>query len=419
MNVGVFLSDYLPEAGGGYTFQADIFKALIELASESHHRFTLFTKQPRELREIVTSDRFQIVPISDENPWSDQLRPPAVAAPSPARTLVRRVADRALQRHSQPGSVQSFPSLEEIFKQAGVEFMWYLSANGFPIDIPYLTVVWDLQHRLQPWFPEVSEGGEWEAREAIYTRVLQRASIIVTGTRAGRDEIQRFYQVPDERIKILPHPTPQFAFEESADAGSEILAKYGISKEYLFYPAQFWAHKNHVNLLMAVRILRESYGLTFPVVLVGSDKGNEGYVRQVVEDLDLKGQVHFLGFVPREDLIALYTHAFALLYLTFFGPENLPPLEAFAFGCPVVASQVSGAEEQLGEAALLVSPQDPEKVALAIKSLHDNPQLRQELIETGRQRASAWTGRDFVRRVFTILDDFESVRRSWRGSLAQ
>jgi glycosyltransferase involved in cell wall biosynthesis len=90
----------------------------------------------------------------------------------------------------------------------------------------------------------------------------------------------------------------------------------------------------------------------FPVVFCGSDKGNESYIKQMAAELDLADQVKFLGFVPQEDLCSLYRNAFALTYVTFNGPNGLPPLEAFALGCPVVASKILG--EQLGDGALLV-----------------------------------------------------------------
>ena len=109
----------------------------------------------------------------------------------------------------------------------------------------------------------------------------------------------------------------------------------------------------------------------------------------------------------------MYQAAFALVYVTFFGPENLPPLEAFALDCPVIASSVSGAEEQLGDAALLVEPNKPESIADAIKDLLENPNKKKVLIERGRRYASQWTGKEFVQGVFSILDDFESIRRCW------
>jgi glycosyltransferase involved in cell wall biosynthesis len=109
----------------------------------------------------------------------------------------------------------------------------------------------------------------------------------------------------------------------------------------------------------------------------------------------------------------LYRNALALTYVTFFGPENLPPLEAFALGCPVIASNVSGAQEQLGDAAMLVDPKDEEQIANAIKLVHDDLHVRRTLVERGIHRASKWTGEDFVRSVFSILDEFEPIRRCW------
>jgi len=119
--------------------------------------------------------------------------------------------------------------------------------------------------------------------------------------------------------------------------------------------------------------------------------------------------VYFLGFVPSNDLVSLYRNAFALTYVTFFGPENLPPLEAFALGSPVIASNVPGSKEQLGEAAILVNPKNTREIAFAIKSLYDYSELRRTLIQRGFDRAIKWTGQDFVRGVFSILDDFESI----------
>jgi len=283
-----------------------------------------------------------------------------------------------------------------------------------PTDIPYITIVWDLQHRLQPWFPEVSEKGEWYKREVNFIQILQRASYIIAGTQAGQDEISCFYGIPKKRIRIIPHPTPDFVLNSIQNKESEnIFNKFGIKKKYLLYPAQFWPHKNHANILLALEQVKEKYKIPLSVVFVGSDKGNFSYIQKMATSLQLYDDVHFLGFVSREDLVDLYQTAFALLYPTFFGPENLPPLEAFALGCPVIASKVSGAEEQLGDAALLVDPKSPEQIADAIYKLYNSPDIRKTLIEHGLKQAQKWTGHDFVRSIFSILDEFEAIRRCW------
>jgi glycosyltransferase involved in cell wall biosynthesis len=168
-----------------------------------------------------------------------------------------------------------------------------------------------------------------------------------------------------------------------------------------------------VNLLLAAATLKREHQVDLPVVFVGSNKGTEECVREFAAQLQPSIDVAFLGFVPMKDLVALYRGAFALAYVTFFGPENLPPLEAFALGCPVIASDVSGAREQLGDAALFVDPRSPSQIAAAIKSLQDES-LRRSLIDKGRARAERWTAKDFVRGVFAALDEFEPVRRCWR-----
>jgi glycosyltransferase involved in cell wall biosynthesis len=295
----------------------------------------------------------------------------------------------------------------------GFDFVWFASAGmHFALDLPYLSVVWDLEHRNQPWFPELSAHGQWAIRETTYTTLLPRATYVVVGTQVGRREVERFYGVPGERVKILPHPTPRFALEAGPQAGTGAARRHGLRPGYLLYPAQFWAHKNHVNLLLALKLLREREGLAPDLALVGSDKGNRAHVERVIGECGLESQVKRLGFVPQEDLVGLYREALALAYMSFCGPENMPPLEAFALGCPVVASRIAGAEEQLGDAALLVDPRDPADIARGIKAVHDDARLREELRAKGFARARRWTGREFVRGVFALLDEFEPLRRA-------
>jgi glycosyltransferase involved in cell wall biosynthesis len=84
-----------------------------------------------------------------------------------------------------------------------------------------------------------------------------------------------------------------------------------------------------------------------------------------------------------------------------------------ALGCPTIASNVSGAKEQLGDAALLVDPQQPSEIAAAINSLFTDDNLRQRKIELGFKRANQWNAKDYMREIFTTIDDFEAIRRCW------
>jgi glycosyltransferase involved in cell wall biosynthesis len=395
MKVGIFLDEYTPQDGGAHTFQNEVLESLIKLAPESGHSFIVITAHPKEVGARLEGTALDVLPYR---------------RPGPIETIWAFVARNWPNWRK---ARRWMSGLERRARKAGVEFIWFLSPRPKPVDLPFMTIVLDLQHRLQPWFPEVSRWGEWEIRERGLSRFLPRAAAIIAGTQAGKDEIVRFYRLSEERIHILPHPTPAFALE-APEADPATLAPLGLPESYLLYPAQFWPHKNHLNLLLALKQLRDEDNFTPGLVLVGSDFGNQEFIREQVQALGLAEQVLILGFVSREELIALYQNALALAYLSFFGPENLPPVEAMALGCPVIAADVSGAQEQMGEATLFVPPEDPAEIASAIHKLANDDMLRLGLIQRGRKRAASWTTDDFVRRAFTILDGFEPVRRVWR-----
>jgi glycosyltransferase involved in cell wall biosynthesis len=302
--------------------------------------------------------------------------------------------------------------VDTILEREKIEFLLNTTFETVTVNTPFLAVVWDLQHRLQPFFPEVSLNGEWLRREEFYSQVLRRAAFVVVGTQAGKSEVQTFYGVPEDRIRLLPHPTPEFALDETV-TNSDLLTKYNLPRDYVFYPAQFWSHKNHIAILQALHHLNEKENLRLPVVFTGSDRGNEQYVRSMVNKLQLNDQIFFLGHVSRETLQALYRNALALCYVSFFGPENLPPLEAFGLGCPVIAANVAGASEQLADAAILINPVDEIEIAHALKLLHNDRSTREDFIRRGKERARRFTGRDFAKGLFALLDEFESIRRCW------
>jgi|UPI00038078C4 glycosyltransferase involved in cell wall biosynthesis len=407
MKVGLFLKNYRPEIGGGATFESEVLQSLIQYGGDCRHNFIILSWR-KEIEQVLSGTKIQFLPLQQsyiQNNFPQRWQRKLVIT---ANNLCQKINLNI-----------KFPEknlVEKLIIDSGIEIIWYLELGTYnypTVELPYITTVWDLEHRNHPYFPEVSAAGKWEKREKSYSHKIQRAAVIITGTQAGKAEIERFYQVVPKNIKVLPYPTPSFALNAENNHSKNVLSKFNISQKYLFYPAQFWPHKNHAGLLLALKLLREQYGIIFPVVFTGADKGNLEYIKQLVVELNLNNQVHFLGFVSQSDLIALYRYAFALTFVTFFGPDNLPPLEAFALGCPVIASNVAGAQEQLKDAALLVDPRDEKQIALAIKSLHDSPKLRSSLVEKGLKQARQWTGKDYIQRILAILDELESIRRCW------
>lgn len=386
MRVAVIMSDIDATIGGAHTFEQEICHSLKLLAANSRHEFFLVTRKPELYKE--NSQDIHFINYKAKNYFS---------------SFKRRL-----------GLKRNAINLDGLFADNLIDFVWYAGAAATDLhtELAYLSVVWDLQHRRQPFFPEVSRNGLWEEREKDYSRALRRAAIIIAGNETAKREIELFYQVPGERIHILPQMTPSYTLE-AVKSNVDPFRKYNLPERYLFYPAQFWPHKNHINLVNAFKQLKSEQGADLSLVLVGSNQGNIAYVKQHIKEQGLGKDIHILGYVPQEDLIALYQNAFALVYVSLFGPENLPPLEALALGCPVIAMNVPGMKEQLGDRVLYAEPGDIGSIALQINKLLDTPALREELVARGLQAANSWTGNDFVKGVMKILDDFEYYKVCW------
>lgn len=400
MKIGIFLADIPPEHGGAHTFQVEVVRAA--LAASAAHQFVPLLRAAE-----WPAWREQL----GEQTWVDIGLPPEQRGRAHVGELLRRLPPLQSAVDEWNAEQQRLHH-NAVLSRAGIDAVWFPTPRYARVDHPYVYTIWDLQHRRQPWFPEVGSWPEWSQREHNYREALARAFAVLVANSVGADEVARYYGIDRERLVEVNHPTPTFSAADIAAAESAG-APAGLPARYLLYPARFWPHKNHLVLLLALVALRDERGIKIDLVLTGSERGNAGHVRSEAARLQVANQVHFLSFVERRQLIYLYRHALALVFPSLFGPENLPPLEAFALDCPVVASAVAGAAEQLGDAALLVEPTAARQYADAIAQLINEPGLRQQLIERGRARASRLSSAAYIDSVLATFDRLALVRRNW------
>jgi glycosyltransferase involved in cell wall biosynthesis len=185
---------------------------------------------------------------------------------------------------------------------------------------------------------------------------------------------------------------------------------YRLPDRYLFYPANFWPHKNHVRIVQAIGTLKAEAGLEVHVAFTGTSgdelaRATAADVSRSAQELGIGDAVHELGYVEDSDMSALYAEAEGLVMPTFFGPTNIPVLEAWAFGCPVLTSDIRGIREQVGDAGVLVRPDSVASIAEGIHRLWSDENLRRELAERGRMRLASYQPEDYRGRLEDIVDD--------------
>jgi len=385
VRLAVVLPGLRPEIGGGFTFVEEVAQAL--------ERATL----PPGL---------EVVLLTDAQSVTARGRLPRVALPAEgASDRLRGRLSRVSQRVAKWVGDESV--VDRAARAAGAAIVWFPTGGSRAIELPFVATVWDVQHRTHPWFPEVSQHGLWRQRDEMTRELLGRAALVVCGTEAGAAELDRYYALPRKRVVMAPHPTPGWALETGVEDASKV-----PEAPFFLYPAQFWAHKNHANLISALAARRRA-GSRAVLVLVGGDQGIRAQVEAHARALGVADAVRFAGFVSRDALRALYRRALGLVYASFSGPENLPPLEAFALGCPVANADFPGAREQLGDAAIYFDPMVPMEMAAAMDELESNSARRTQLIDAGAVIARERSGDAFVQRVLNSIAALAPMIDPW------
>lgn len=281
------------------------------------------------------------------------------------------------------------PASDGTVERAGVEVMHFPKQDGFLTDVPSIYHPWDLQHL---HFPQFFSPRARLAREITYRTLCEQARMVSVASTWGKRDLIHHYGLSDEKVQVVPmasvlgfYPTPE------ADELSATRRKFSLPEEFVYYPAQTWAHKNHLGLLEALAFLRDRYQLKVP--LVSSGRCNDFFpsIMKRVRKLGLTDQVRFLGFVSPLEVQCLYALCRGMVFPSKFEGWGLPVTEAFVAGVPVACSSVTSLPEQVGDAALTFDPERTGEIADSIRRLWTDEDLRETLVERGEKNVSRFT----------------------------
>ena len=279
----------------------------------------------------------------------------------------------------------------------------------------YIFTLWDLCHLENLEFPEVRFFGKFLLRDEFFKKAIHSSFLNITESRDLNKIASAYFGLNIERFLAIPlSPSPFFGNIEKYNKFA-VLKKYNLTKDYFFYPAQFWPHKNHIRILQALLILRLSHNIRPNVVFSGKDYGNLNYIRSFINKNKLDSQVKILGFVSPYDITGLYLNSSALVMPTYFGPSNIPPLEAWSLGVPVIYP--FNLSKDFEKAVILINQDDKTSLAYAFMEVM-KPKVRKKLIAEGyealkrieKNRALA------LNQLFSKLEKFSNILETWHSS---
>lgn len=272
--------------------------------------------------------------------------------------------------------------------------------------IPSAVMVPDLLHE---FYPDHFAADILEWRRRHYRPSVERADAVFTLSEFSKKSIvERFSVAPEKVIVVHLDVGAEFAApfdDRSTLAGQRI----DVPEDYLYYPANYWPHKNHAALLRAFRELVDRHP-SLHLVLTGATATGEQRVRNLIDDLGLRSRVRILGYVDRDVMPELYRRARMLVFPSLYEGFGLPILEAFHSRVPVVASDVGSCPEVAGDAALLVDPNAPGSIAGAIERLLEDRTLCRDLVARGEIRKQQFSWQDAVAKTLEAFDRIAPAR---------
>lgn len=256
-----------------------------------------------------------------------------------------------------------------------------------------VVTIHDIIHLL---FPEYLPGRAARLYAAYFLkRAARKADVIFTVSESSRRDILKHLPAREEQVLTVHNAVdPVFSRPVEAERLKAVKDKYHLFAPYVLYVGNDKAHKNLATAVEAFRQFSGMSGFGWNFVLAGGtfkDPTIGAAILRQVEESQLSDSVSFLGFIPGEDLAAVYTGAEIFIFPSLYEGFGLPPLEAMAAGVPVVASNRPAMPEVLGDAAVLADPTDPTRLGTAMLRLANEPELRKELIRKGKQQAAKYT----------------------------
>jgi glycosyltransferase involved in cell wall biosynthesis len=382
MKIGLSLLGISRGLGGNFQYALDVFDALASRAAE-HEIVAFYDNEALRAEPGLAAAGVKWVKVN---------RP--AGAGGKALSLLRTAHALGL-RFLRPVALGEYRALDAAGCDVILHPFWgsaaYLCATPAIVSI----------HDCAP-----KESPEWMSfslrlkLNTLIQAIVRSARFLLVDSEHGAKLVRKFYGADPERVRVLPFRPPAY-LRHPRTPDLDVRAKYGLSEPYFFLPGRWGSYKNTERVLAALRRFNAG-GTARDLVLVGIREGEMAEARAEVARLGLQDRVRILGFVPDDDMAALYKNALAMVFPTLLGPTSIPVYEALATGCPAIVPSISGYPGLVGDAALVVDPVDVDAIAAAMRRLSDSESLRADLTRRGFARIEALNQVDYAGALFDL-----------------
>jgi glycosyltransferase involved in cell wall biosynthesis len=314
--------------------------------------------------------------------------------------------------HPNEFSLASYVELHRILKTNGCDLLHvphlFWKPQGIPC--PYVVTVHDL---LDHMYRASTDSEVKRSMHFLLTkRVLQRAARIFAVSHFSKKDTENYFKVPSDKIEVIYNaPDDRFRQGHASEADRQLIAeRYQVNYPFLLYAGRISPHKNVVRIIEAFSLLKnqlleEGRFEDLRLIIIGDEVSRHPDLRRAVIKSHMQNDVRFLGFVDIGILRIFYDLAKIFVFPSLYEGFGLPPLEAMAHGTPVVTSNTSSIPEVVGNAAVMVNPENVFDIQRALYRVLVDQNLREKLKSRGAEQAQKFSWEDSVGRMLKVYHE--------------
>lgn len=224
-----------------------------------------------------------------------------------------------------------------------------------------------------------------------YRYLCKRANGYIASSEFTKRELMDVLGIPADKIEVVPCAAPEgMGRVEDPGALKACRARYGLPRRFALFVGNLNPRKNLERLVRAFARMKATTGLPHELVIAG-EQGWKFDRAKTLRDIGCADQVRFIGFVPDEDMAALYTLADVFAFPTLYEGFGIPVIEAQCCGTPVLTSNTSCLPEVCGDGAVYVDPYSEADIAEGLREILTDEALRRRLIDAGFRNANRYS----------------------------
>lgn len=313
-------------------------------------------------------------------------------------------------------------SIPEKFRSPVKNILWHQTklpklAKDLKLDVlhvpSYRRLLWQQPcavvgtiHDLAPF--HVANKYDWKRMlygRVVVKRLAHRQHEIIAISQNTANDVSHFFGVPSERITVVHNGVDHERFHPgSKEAARKVVAEqHGIKAPFFLYMARLeHPAKNHVRLIEAFNQFKVQTGSDWQLIFGGSDWHGAEEIHAKIKASPVSKHIRSLGFVPDNDLPTLYRAADCFVYPSLFEGFGMPPIEAMACGCPVISSARGSLGEVVGNAAIIINPENVNQMKQELEGIATDSALRENLSKAGILHARRFNWHDAAEKTLQI-----------------